>query len=223
MRPIPPSAPAEAPQISADLWRRIGDVPAERIFIEPRPGTATEADVIAARSLPERWISELVEGVLIMKAPGFLGSVFATDVVSAVLGHVHEDRSGIVIGASAFMRLKPGLVRCVDVAYFSWDRFPGRRIPQEEIPSVTPDLVVDILRPGNTESEMLQKARDYITAGTRIVWHLDPYDHSGRVFQSPDRFTTLEPSAVLDGGEVLPGFRFDVRQSFDRIDRPFEI
>jgi Uma2 family endonuclease len=213
MPPVPPADPPNPPPISAKLWRRIGDVPAERIFVEPVPGNAVEADVIAARSLPERWIRELVEGVLIMKAPGFYQSVLSPIVASRLFALVKERNSGILVGASAFMRLKPGLVRCVDIAYHSWESLPGRRVPEDEIPSVSPDLAVDILRDGNTEAEMRRKARDYFEAGTKIIWQIDSTDRSVRVYTSPDNFTTLDESQTLDGGEVLPGFRQPRHQS----------
>src|SRR5437879_4543891 len=49
----------------ADLLEKLGDVPLDRIRLQPPPGTATEEDVIAARNAPERRLCELVEGVLV--------------------------------------------------------------------------------------------------------------------------------------------------------------
>ena len=222
MLPVPPAEPPDPSPISPELWERIGNVPAERIFVKPVPGTATEADVIAARALPERWICELVEGVLIMKAPGFAQAVLSPIFSSHLLAFLDDHDSGIVVGASAMMSLKPGLVRCVDVAYHSWERLPGHRVPREPIPSVTPDLAVDILREGNTGPEMRRKVHDYFQAGTRQVWHLDTADRSVHIYIAPDQSTRLDESQTLDGGEVLPGFRLPIREWFERAERPFE-
>ena len=54
----------------ADLVRRLGDVPLDRIRLRPAPGTATVEDVdrIEAR---ENRLFELVEGTLVEKAMGF--------------------------------------------------------------------------------------------------------------------------------------------------------
>ena len=47
-------------------------------------------------------------------------------------------------GADGMVRLWPGRVRIPDVAYVSWDRLPGRRVPREPIPQVAPDLSLSI-------------------------------------------------------------------------------
>ncbi len=51
---------------------------------------------------------------------------------------------------------------------------PGGRLPAEAIPSLVPDLAVEVLSPSNTAAEMDQKLRDYFAAGVRLVWYLDP-------------------------------------------------
>jgi Uma2 family endonuclease len=220
MAPIPPADPPRPPPISPELWASIGHVPAGRIFIEPAPGEATEADVIAARHLPERWICELIDGVLIMKAPGFYQACLSPILSTHILNHLEGNNRGIVVGASAMMRLRPGLVRCVDVAFHSWENLPGRKIPREPIPSVAPDLAVDILRDGNTPAEMSRKASEYFEAGSKQVWHLDTTDRSVRVSSSSGGMTRLDESQTLDGGDVLPGFRLAIREWFARAEDP---
>ena len=72
--PLPMSpAPCET---LADLQRRLGGVPLERIRCQPPPGAATEDDVL--RCLDSgRAICELVDGVLVEKATGFTESRLA--------------------------------------------------------------------------------------------------------------------------------------------------
>ena len=54
----------------ADLLRRLGGVPPDRVRFNPLPGFATEADVL---ELAERdgIFCELIDGVLVKKAIGF--------------------------------------------------------------------------------------------------------------------------------------------------------
>src|SRR5439155_14734981 len=54
----------------ADLVRRVGSVPLERIPARPAPGTATEADVLACPRAEKR-LYELVYGVLVEKPMGY--------------------------------------------------------------------------------------------------------------------------------------------------------
>ncbi len=63
---------ARAPAIDtlADLHKRLGGIPLDRIRFRPAPGTATEKDVIDAEARENR-LCELVDGTLVEKAVGF--------------------------------------------------------------------------------------------------------------------------------------------------------
>jgi Uma2 family endonuclease len=117
------------------------------------------------------------------------------------------------------VRLASGLVRIPDVAFVSWDRLPGRRVPVEPIPGLAPDLVVEVLSESNTEGEMARKRREYFTAGVRIVWLIDPEGRTVEVFVSEDQSTVLDEGQTLDGGNVLPGFTLLLGELFAELDR----
>ena len=57
----------------ADLRRRLGGIPLERIWFHPAPGTATEKDVIEAE-VRENRLCELVDGTLGGESRGIRGS-----------------------------------------------------------------------------------------------------------------------------------------------------
>src|SRR5205823_13692078 len=87
----------------ADLIYRLGDIPAERIRMNPLPGTATEEDVLDIEARENR-LCELVRGVLVEKTMGHFESRIAM-----VLGHFLEtflDKHdlGIVYGADGTLR-----------------------------------------------------------------------------------------------------------------------
>jgi Uma2 family endonuclease len=111
--------------------------------------------------------------------------------------------------------LRPGLVRMADVAFISWERLPGRRVPTESIPDLAPDLAVEVLSEGNTKPEMEQRLKDYFLAGVRLVWYVDLRTRTAEVYGSPDQVTTIAEEQSLDGGDVLPGFRLLLGSLFD--------
>ncbi len=119
------------------------------------------------------------------------------------------------------MRLAPGLVRIPDVSFVSRDQFPSGRPGTEPVPSLIPNLAVEVLSASNTRAEMEQKLRDYFAAGSQLVWYLDPSDRTVRVYRSPENYIVLDESGTLDGEAVLPGFRLDVREWFARAEDPF--
>lgn len=203
----------------ADLLDRLGNVPLERIRLHPAPGTATEDDVIA-RPGGEKRLCELVDGVLVDKPVGFHESLLATLLSSLLWRFLEEHDVGIALGADTMLRLAPGIVRLPDVSFFSWNRFPGRRLPTTAIADLAPDLAVEILSPSNTEREMTRKLHEYFAAGCRLAWYVPYGARAVRVYTDPTTVRILHDDDVLDGGDLLPGFTLRLRNWFDRAGSP---
>ena len=112
---------------------------------------------------------------------------------------------GLVTAPDGMVRLAPGLVRIPDVAFVSWARLPGRRVPREPIPDLAPDLAVEVLSESNTADEMARKRREYFAAGVRLVWQVAPLARTVEVYTAPEQVMLLREEDTLEGGEVLPG------------------
>jgi Uma2 family endonuclease len=202
---------------AADLVRRFGPISLDRICFSPFPGTATEQDALDLHQRTDR-LFELVDGVLVEKVMAFRESFLAIALSAILRSFVTPRNLGAVIGADGMMRLAPGLVRIPDISFIPWDRFPDRRIPDDPIADVAPDLAVEVLSPSNTKEEMKGKRRDYFAAGCRLVWEVDPVERIVTVYTSPNRSKVLRENQTLDGGAVLPGFALPLRQLFAELD-----
>jgi Uma2 family endonuclease len=203
----------------ADLRRRLGAIPLERIWFHPAPGTATEKDVIAAEARENR-LCELVDGTLVEKAMGFEESRLAGELLYHVRHYLGQNDLGICVGADGMMRIAPGLVRIPDLSFISWERLPGRESLREPIPDLAPDLAVEVLSEGNTKQEMARKVREYFEAGVLLVWLIDPRKRTARVYSTMGKSTLVRASEALDGGAVLPGFVLPLSNLLDRGRRP---
>jgi len=215
----PTSQPPAAPTIDtlADLVERLGHVSLDRIRFHPPPGTATEKDVLESG---ERGVMcELVDGVLVEKPMGYNKSALAAYLITQLNLFILPRNLGVVTGEQGTVRLFAGLVRIPDVAFTSWDRHPGRRMPRDPIPQLAPNLAVEVLSRSNTPEEMARKRRDYFTAGVRLVWLADPVGRTVDVYTSETQFSRLTVADVLDGGTVLPGFQLPLREWFGELDR----
>jgi Uma2 family endonuclease len=199
----------------ADLLRRLGNIPARRVRLHPMPGTATEKDVIRILDEENR-PCELVEGTLVEKAMGYEESAIAAYLITCLNNFVLPRKLGIVTGESGAVRLFPGLVRIPDVAFASWDCFPGRKRPKTPVPHLAPDLVVEILSKSNTKLEMARKLGEYFQAGVRLVWLVNPKTQTARLYTAVDQLVLLKGDQALDGGDVLPGFSLPLRELFAR-------
>ena len=193
----------------ADLLKRLGGVPLERIRFHPF-GTATVQDVIAIEQ-KEGKLCELVEGVLLEKPVGFTESWLAGFLLSVLNAFVIPRNLGVVTGEAGTVELMPDLVRIPDVAFTHWDRLPGRRGPTLPVPRLAPNLAVEVLSRSNTPGEMAVKRQDYFSAGVQLVWEIDPDKRTAAVYTTATTATTLGLVDSLDGGTVLPGFTLPLR------------
>ena len=202
-----------------DLLRHLGGISPDRVRLDPPPGRATEKHVIAFDAHEDR-LYELIDRVLVEKAPGFAESVAAVQIGASISTFERRRELGIVTGASGPFHFAPGQVRMPDVAFTSWDRLPGRTVPDEAIPDLAPDLAIEVLSAGNTKGEMERKLKDYFSAGVRLVWYIDWRRRTAEVYTAPDQGREFTEGQALDGGDVLPGFRLPLRPVFECLTPP---
>jgi Uma2 family endonuclease len=208
-----------SPRTVDELLHQLGDVPASRVRINPSPGHATVQDVIDVHQ-NERRLCELVDGTLVEKPMGYRESMIAGALIAFLRAFVIPRNLGIVTGESGMMKLFAGLVRIPDVAFASWDRLPGGKVPSDPVPSLAPDLTVEILSASNTPREMTRKRREYFKAGVRLVWIIDLDVRTASVYTAADQQPLIiSELQTLDGGEVLPGFTLPLRDLFAELDR----
>jgi Uma2 family endonuclease len=203
----------------ADLSRRFGPIPFERIRQNPPPGAGTVDDVVRLNDHEDR-LYELVDGILVEKTVGLEESIIAGYILTILNVFVRPRRLGLVAGEAGTIQLDIDLVRIPDVSFFSLERLPGGEVPDEPVPLLVPDLAVEVISRNNTRKEMDEKLHEYFEKGVRLVWYVRPRSRVVDVYTSPDRFTRLTASMQLDGGDVLPGFSFQVGELFEMPKRP---
>jgi Uma2 family endonuclease len=205
----------------ADLQRRFGPIPFQRIRQNPPPGTATERDVVWLDDHEDR-LCELVDGILVEKTVGYEESWIGGILITLINNHLMSRNLGIATGADGMFRLASGLVRIPDVAFVSWDRIPGGELPETPIADLVPDLVVEVISRSNTRKEMEAKLAEYFVKGVQQVWFVRPRTRVVDVYTSSDRFTRLTASATLKGGNILPGFSILVADLFRKPSSPVQ-
>ena len=104
IRPRRPAAPVI--YTVADLLHQLGDIPPERVLWDPRPGTATEADVIRYVDAANKRLVELVDGTLVEKAVGVHQSFLAATLIIFLGSFVRARRLGKVGGADGPLRAR---------------------------------------------------------------------------------------------------------------------
>ncbi|HUP02196.1 MAG TPA: Uma2 family endonuclease [Gemmatimonadota bacterium] len=162
------------------------------------------------------WRMELVRGKVVREPlAGFEHGTIGMRIGSILDRFVREHGLGEVVGADAGFVLfdEPPTVRAPDIAFVAANRLT---FDLEKFAPVAPDLAVEIVSPTNTVSEIQAKVMDYLDAGTRVVWVVEPRSRSVTVYRSREEIRLLTEKGELDGGEVLPGFRLRVSEIFGR-------
>ncbi len=209
-----------SPLTMADMLKHLGDISPSRIRFRPPPGTATEKDVLDIRRREKR-LYELVDGVLVEKVMGYPESSLTVHLIYLLQDFLRHHDLGNLAGADGVVQLMKGLIRSPDMSFISWDRLPGRQIPDKPILGLAPDLAVEVLSPGNTKREMDLKVREYFLSGVRQVWLVDGRKRCIRVYTAPDVSKLLTEDDTLDGGDVLPELHLPLREVFARVPRTF--
>ncbi|MBN8636673.1 MAG: Uma2 family endonuclease [Anaerolineae bacterium] len=89
----------------------------------------------------------------------------------------------------------------------------GKTLSKQGYNPDPPDLAVEVLSPGNTESEMSLKVVNYMNDGA-TVWVVDYESKTVDVFVPGQKAVRLTEKDTLDGGTVLPGFTLPVKDIF---------
>lgn len=200
---------------AAEMQNQLGGIPLERIRMAPPPGLATEADLLRLLDSENR-ICELVDGVLVEKAMGYFESRLSAALIFFLEAFLDRNDLGIVLGEGGTLRILRDQIRVPDVAFLSWRHFPGRVLPPEPVPSLAPDLAVEILSAGNTQREMERKLDDYFKAGVVAVWMIDGASQSATLYEARDRRRELSHTDALTAEAVLPGFSLPLQKLFEK-------
>ena len=189
-------------------------MPAEPTYV-PRmsPPALLTPDELQHVYVPDKRV-ELVRGLLVVRElPGMRHARVAMDLALALGAHVRAAALGRVYAEAGFkLASNPDTVRGPDIAFISRGRIPD---PEPTgFAGFAPDLVVEVISPGDRAGEVLAKVADWISAGTRVVWVLDPARRVARVYRADGTEQILTADESLDGGDVVPGFSCSLREIF---------
>jgi Uma2 family endonuclease len=165
---------------------------------------ATEDDLRATPRDGRKY--ELVDGEIVVSPAGTRHGIVSTRLSARLLAFVEHHELGYVADSSTGFRLPSGNVRVPDVSFVAKGRFEGGRVP-EGFADVAPDLAIEVLSPDDRPRAILDKVGEYLQAGVRLVWVIDPKAGRAAIYRSLTDVRDLKPADSLDGEDVLPGFR----------------
>ena len=181
-------------------------MPAEHAYVPNMTPPLLTAEQLLYTNVPNKR-TELVRGRLIIhEPPGGKHGYVAANLAFRLSQHVDLTGAGAVfVGDVGFtLRRDPDTVRGPDVAFVRKDGLP-QPIPDSYL-EFAPDLVVEVLWHHDRPGDVLAKVGDWLEAGARLVWVIDPERRLARVYRADGTERILEETDPLLGEDVLPGF-----------------
>ena len=150
--------------------------------------------------------TELVRGRLIVgEPPGFQHGDVVVTLAAIMKEYVQARNLGRVLAETGFvLATNPDTVRGPDISFVRRERVPDP-IPRG-FARFSPDLAVEVLSPDDRPGKVLEKVADYLSAGTQLIWVVDPDRRQARVYRADGTMVTVGANESLDGEDVLPGF-----------------
>ena len=165
------------------------------------------AEQLARVDIPGK-STELVRGRLIVREPpGTHHGRLAGRLIIRVGVFVESHRLGEVFAQDTGFRIasNPDTVRAPDLAFLGHERLV--QVAKRGYAAVAPDLIAEILSPDDRPGEVRAKIAEWLRAGVRLAWELDPDRRTAHVHRPDGSISLVSANGAVDGEAVIPGFR----------------
>lgn len=169
--------------------------------------TTTRVTAEELVAMPDTELTELVDGEVVRTMPAQQRQGYYAAELHLAIGNFAKERKIGITGIAEVGYLvsrDPDVVRAPDVSYVSRERVPPEG-PADGYWPFAPDLAVEVASPSESYANVLLKVEQYLAAGSRLVWVLEPETRTIAV-HARDGVRLLREGDTLDGGDVLPGF-----------------
>jgi len=127
-----------------------------------------------------------------------------------------QHRLGVVLGSNLGCWMNNRNCRAPDISFIPKARLQtlGFRPSTRKFLPGAPDLAVEVVSPSNTRAEIDERLKDFFASGAQIAWVVHPDEEFVEICHSPTDRKMLGVGAELEGEDLLPGFRYPIRDLF---------
>jgi Uma2 family endonuclease len=157
---------------------------------------------------------ELDDGrLIVMPPPGDIHSAVDGNILAALKvqgewrGHGKaRTEVGVVL------RLHPDRLVGPDAAFITNASLPLRTTPEGYLETI-PELIVEVRSKNDTVAELERKAGEYLAAGAKLVWLVDPFRQVVVAYRPGQEKQTYGVEDVLTADSIIPDFQLPVRDA----------
>lgn len=132
----------------------------------------------------------------------------ATHVESHDLGRAYAAETGFKISES------PDTVRAPDACFVSHKQLDTVENTRSFLP-LAPDLVVEVVSPNDTSTDVEAKAEQWLESGSKVVLVADPKNETVRVYRNKAEIQVLRSGETFTSGDVCGNWQVSVNEIFD--------
>jgi Uma2 family endonuclease len=162
------------------------------------------------------WRYDLIRGELhrMPPPPGEEHGALTSDLALDLGAYVREHELGQCYAAETrfIIERNPDTAIGPDWAFITAARLPQRR--NRGFVPLVPDAILEVRSPGDRKSAVEAKIDQWLAAGVRLVWELNPQTRILTVYRLDAEPRQLHPTDTLSGEDVLPGFALPLRRIF---------
>jgi Uma2 family endonuclease len=176
--------------------------------------TYTPEDLL---EMPDGDRYELIDGELVEKPMSALSSYVAGELLNRMCNHVKPKKLGWIFPEGVTYQCfphDPNMVRKADVSFIRLNRFSKEQLNEEGHVTVVPDIAAEVVSPNDGSYDLSRKIQDYLDAGVRLIWVIDPPTRTAHVYRSNGKVARLEEKDELSGERILAGFRCRIGELF---------
>lgn len=159
---------------------------------------------------------ELIRGeVREMPLNGWEHSSVASQLLTSLGQHVRATDAGECFAAVGFqLAWDPDTVIAPDISFVTRERDDEAEPGDGYFPG-PPDIAAEVRNFDEDAADVLAKARMWIAEGARMAFVIDPIERTATVLRPGAHDVLLTDADVLDGGDVVPGWKESVRALLD--------
>jgi Uma2 family endonuclease len=166
---------------------------------------------------PDLRIEQTAEGDwIIMPPPGGETGNRNAGLTAQLYAWSSTDGTGVSFDSSTGFVLFMGAKRAPDASWVLRARLAGLTPEQRrQFLPLCPDFVVELRSPSDSLEALQEKLNEYIAAGARLGWLIDPVERRVHVYRPGAPVEERDNPETLSGDPELPGFTLDLARIWE--------
>ena len=154
--------------------------------------------------------------IVLMEPTGSYTASYNLSISSKLALWNEEHKFGVTFDSNVGFTLPNTAVRSPDGSFIQIERW--KALPMEDrhkFAHICPDFVIELRSMKDSRKKLEEKMTEWMDNGCKLAWLIDPKRKETVVYSTNRETPVVIPfSTILDGEDILPGFKLDLTTIF---------